>query len=317
MDKKYALKLIMLPFFTCIIIASLIYGDYHTVSNSEVEQSVKTFLDNKYGQEFTVKVVKYNEGISNESGFGEDSSYFNVEAKSNGKTYDIVYAKEIRSLNLKEMNFFKDTKYPNSLEIIKENIEGRDWNKEVSYYYSKVISKYCDDGYLKEVDFLVDRAPSRIGMSAEEYINELFDYYVPDITIKYAVFVDDVYNARHNDEVLKKIDDVIRRKADINRRPDRYFSEQFLIVSKKDKDEYIKKVNEYNKINSDYFGSSSYDRYDDKKRNEYWENIKPVGDWLKKTEQNACFFEYDIFGGEELKQTWRKNQSDATTQLYP
>lgn len=309
MTEKYYLKLTTVYFFICIITVSLIGCGYSKLSSSEVEQNVKTFLDNKYGQDFTVKTVKFNEETTNEAHFGETPAYFNLESISNGKTYYVVYTNTDKYSWVRDS---EDRKYPNSHEIIKENIEGRDWKKEIADYYSKLVGKYCNDGYLKQVGFPVDRTPSRVGMTVEEYINELLDYSAPSIYIDYAIFVDDIDSVRANDDILKKIDDGIRRKADrpsnLNNyyMPDRFFSEHFLIVSKKDKDEYIKKVEELNKLKSDYYGSSSYDRNDYKAFDEYWEKRRPIDDWIEKAEQDSCSINHDSFGLHELEQTWRE-----------
>lgn len=294
MNKNYALKLIMISFFTYVIIVFITGCVSHKLSAHEAKKNVKTFLDNKYGQDFTVNVIEHNK----EDYVGVPlPSYFNLEAIINGKSYNVLYDND----NIKDS---EDIKYPISHEKIEENIEGRDWDKEISDYYAKRIGEYCSDGYLKELHFVRNTTPSRVGMTAEEYLDELFDYAVPSIYIDYAIFVDNIESVRANDNVLKKIDEGIRRKSDASKvlyPQDKFFQEYFLIVSKKDKEEYIKKVEEHNKIETEY--------YDRSNSNEYWEKVKPLDDWFKKVEHDSCTFEHDLMRGNpnEVVQYWRKN----------
>lgn len=166
---------------------------------------------------------------------------------------------------------------------------------------------------MKDLDFFVDRTPSRVGMTAEEYINELFDYSAPSIYIKYAIFIDDIGSVRGDDTLLKQIDNSIRRKADSPSKSNGYYmpnyfsKEHFVIVSKKDKDEYIKKVEELNKLTSDYYGSSTYDEKDHAALHEYWDKRKPIDNWFEKAQQDSCSIDNDINGTHELGLRWREN----------
>lgn len=207
MNKNYALKLTIISFFICVVILVITGCSNHKLDAREAEQNVKTFLYNKYGQDFTVNVIEYNKadyvGVTL-------PTYFKLEAISNGEKYNVFYENNIKYYSWTKDS--EDIKYPNSNEKVEENIEGRDWNKEISDYYAKRIGEYCSYGYLKELHFVRNRTPSKVGMTAEEYLDELFDYSAPSIYIDYAIFVDNTDSVRANNNVLKKIDDGIRRK---------------------------------------------------------------------------------------------------------
>ncbi|GEA34034.1 hypothetical protein [Clostridium diolis] len=301
MNKNYALKLTIISFFICVVILVITGCSNHKLDAREAEQNVKTFLYNKYGQDFTVNVIEYNKadyvGVTL-------PTYFKLEAISNGEKYNVFYENNIKYYSWTKES--EDIKYPNSNEKVEENIEGRDWNKEISDYYAKRIGEYCSYGYLKELHFVRNRTPSKVGMTAEEYLDELFDYSAPSIYIDYAIFVDNTDSVRANNNVLKKIDDGIRRKPGDSSQSknlyphDTFFQEHFLIVSKKDKEEYIKKVEEHNKLDADYYGNKMSD--------EYAEKVKPLDDWFKKAEQDSCIVEHNNIGPNpnEVVQNWRK-----------
>ncbi|WP_017211947.1 hypothetical protein [Clostridium beijerinckii] len=301
MNKKYALKLTIVSFFICVAIFVITGCSNNKLASREAEQNVKTFLYNKYGQDFTVNVIEYNKadyvGVTL-------PTYFKLEAVSNGKKYNVFYENNIKYYSWTKDS--EDIKYPNSNEQVEENIEGRDWNKEISDYYAKQIGEYYNDGYLKELHFVRNRTPSKVGMTVEEYLDELFDYSAPSIYIDYAIFMDNTDSVHANNNVLKKIDDGIRRKPGDSSQSkklyphDTFFQEHFLIVSKKDKEEYIKKVEEHNKLDADYYGNKMSD--------EYAEKVRPLDDWFKKAEQDSCIVEHDNIGPNpnEVVQNWRK-----------
>ena len=289
MKKVYYFKLIIISFLVGILVFPLtncgIIKLPHKLTNTEVEQTVKAYLDTKYKQSFAVKVIKYNKDNSNEAGLNTPS-YFNLEVINGYKKYNVIYA--------------KDMKNP-GVEIFKENIEGRGWNKEIHDYYSKLISEYCEDGYLKEVLFINDSAPSRVDMSPEEYITELNKRGSPFISIDYAVFVDNIVSASINSDPFKKID------SGILRGPDRYFSEIFYIVSKKDKESYIKKVDEYNKINSDFYNADSYNP-DSADITSHFQKLEPLEAWFDSAVYTTYWFETNGFDVNSRTQGWGKSK---------